>query len=86
MRNVHPRDLGNRRRRTLAVWGFKEGGLLQLEASRKLDSKCFLNSGQWTSGVWVTKEGGVYGFNALATNEKRIPNEFPRGSHSSTRF
>ena len=79
VRNVHPRDLGNRGRRTLAVWGIEEGGLLQLGASRKLDSMCFWNCGKWTLGVWVTEEGGLYGFKALATNEKRIPNEFPRG-------
>ena len=86
MRNVHPRDLGNQGRKTLAVWGIEDSGLLQLGALRKLDSKCFLNSEKWTSGVWVTEDGGVFGLNALVTNEKRIPNEFPSGSHSSTRF
>ena len=65
MRNVYPRDLENRGRKTLAVW-----------ASRMLDSKYFWNQGRLTFGVWVTEEGGLYGFNALAPIDDRIPKEF----------
>ena len=68
---------------TLDVWGTEEGGLLRFEASRKLDSKCLEKRGRLTLGVWVSAESGIYGYEALVANEKRIPNELPKGSHST---
>ena len=71
---------------TLGVWGTDEGGLLRFGSSRNFDSKCLGNRGRWTPGVWVTAESGIYGYKALVANEKRIPNELLKGSHSTSRL
>ena len=67
-------------------FSFEEGGFCSFWASRKEDSSCLGYRESRTLGVWVFVEGELYGFKALAANEKRIPNEFPKGLHSSPRF